>query len=328
MSDTAEWGALKAALERLENRLIGLQQLTEPTFQNSAAALNAHNGLGNVLNGLENQIIGAGQIAAQTLAQISQFATPGPADAAAIALMARATLARAAKTANPPPPVAPIVAPAAVDLGADLARLAAAAPRNFAMWKQRFDAGAAAYEAADPADLSTPGNYSAVLFGLFVECHARGRVLDLGVGPLPAPVYLSAIPYGQIAAIDPLDPVGAHPFVFARAAAEYLPWPDGSFETIVAATSIDHVYLLDRALAECKRVLAPGGRLLLWTGIFPHTPAYDPYTDEITAPDAYHLFHPGENWFPAMVANQFRLIERLDVTRIGFANAFLAYAKP
>ena len=108
-----------------------------------------------------------------------------------------------------------------------------------------------------------------------------------------------------------MAPYDEHPFAFARSTAEFIPWPDETFETVVAATSLDHVYLLDRALAEIRRVLVRGGRFILWSAVFPHTPPYDPYAEAIIPPDLYHLFHPGENWFPAMLGQYFRLIERI-----------------
>ena len=47
------------------------------------------------------------------------------------------------------------------------------------------------------------------------------------------------------------------------AAAEALPFPDGSFDAVVATLVLCSVSDLPRALAEIRRVLRPGGRLLL-----------------------------------------------------------------
>ena len=217
--------------------------------------------------------------------------------------------------------------PTAVDWSAQLAELRARAPLNFDAWLGRFEAGAAQYEKRLPSDLSTIDHREAFHFRAFVTVHGGGRTLDIGVGPLAKPSYLDDLPDRLIAGLDPLPPFEEHPFPFTRSAAEFLPWPDGSFETVVAATSIDHVYLLDVALAEIRRVLAPGGRFLVWTGIFPVTPPYQPYGGVITAPDEFHLFHPGENWFPALLLEHFRLVERFDVAVSSFANSFLALEK-
>ena len=47
-----------------------------------------------------------------------------------------------------------------------------------------------------------------------------------------------------------------------RADAEALPFPDASFDTVVSTLVLCTVADLARSLAEVRRVLAPGGRLL------------------------------------------------------------------
>jgi O-antigen/teichoic acid export membrane protein/SAM-dependent methyltransferase len=49
------------------------------------------------------------------------------------------------------------------------------------------------------------------------------------------------------------------------ASAEKLPWPDASFATVVADSLIEHCDDPLEALVEWRRVLRPGGRLLLWS---------------------------------------------------------------
>ncbi|MGD0832868.1 MAG: class I SAM-dependent methyltransferase [Candidatus Dormibacteria bacterium] len=51
--------------------------------------------------------------------------------------------------------------------------------------------------------------------------------------------------------------------------AEDLPYPDGSFDLIVSTTSFDHWADQGAGLAECARVLAPGGHLVLTDLISP-----------------------------------------------------------
>src|SRR5207244_12327828 len=143
-------------------------------------------------------------------------------------------------------------------------------------------AGRNEYEKRDAASLSTIDHRDAFRFRQFLAIHARGRILDIGVGPLAIPSYLIDFQPCRLAGNHPLPPYEDHPFTFVRSTAEFIPWPDQSFETVVAATSLDHVYLLDRALAEIRRVLCSGGRFLLWAAVFPHTPPYDPYAEPIT----------------------------------------------
>jgi ubiquinone/menaquinone biosynthesis C-methylase UbiE len=45
--------------------------------------------------------------------------------------------------------------------------------------------------------------------------------------------------------------------------AEALPYRDGAFDLVVSTTSFDHWEDQRRGLAECRRVLTPGGRLVL-----------------------------------------------------------------
>jgi SAM-dependent methyltransferase len=49
------------------------------------------------------------------------------------------------------------------------------------------------------------------------------------------------------------------------ASADRLPWPDGSFETVVADSVLEHLDEPARAVREWTRVLRPGGRLLVWS---------------------------------------------------------------
>jgi len=52
---------------------------------------------------------------------------------------------------------------------------------------------------------------------------------------------------------------------FHAANAEDIPWPDASFDTVVADSLIEHLDDPVRMLSEARRVLRPGGKLLLWS---------------------------------------------------------------
>jgi ubiquinone/menaquinone biosynthesis C-methylase UbiE len=98
-----------------------------------------------------------------------------------------------------------------------------------------------------------------------------GRVLDIGAGTganLPH--------YRDAAEVTLAEPDGAMrakltaklgtanvPVVVSDAPAEALPFPDGSFDVVVSTLVLCTVEDPDRALAEVRRVLAPGGRLVL-----------------------------------------------------------------
>jgi SAM-dependent methyltransferase len=51
---------------------------------------------------------------------------------------------------------------------------------------------------------------------------------------------------------------------YARAGAAALPFPDGSFDAVVACLVFEHIDAVDDALAEVGRVLRPGGRFLFF----------------------------------------------------------------
>ena len=97
---------------------------------------------------------------------------------------------------------------------------------------------------------------------------AGTEVLDVGCGP--GVVAAAAAARGAKATgVDLAEAmVGLarerHPGIaFAVGDAEALPFADGAFEAVVAGFLINHVPAPERALAECARVLAPGGRLAL-----------------------------------------------------------------
>lgn len=104
-------------------------------------------------------------------------------------------------------------------------------------------------------------------------CPPPRRVLDIGCGT----GYLlrslaSRCPQAvALHGIDPAAPMlavaqaSAHDdrLHFSSAAAEHLPFVDGAFDMVVSTTSFDHWSDQQAGLADCARVLEPGGHLVL-----------------------------------------------------------------
>jgi ubiquinone/menaquinone biosynthesis C-methylase UbiE len=97
---------------------------------------------------------------------------------------------------------------------------------------------------------------------------ARGRVLEIGAGT-GANVALYPEAVSELVLTEPEEPMarrlrpragGAQVVV---APAEALPFEDDSFDTVVCTLVLCTVADQDRAAAEIRRVLKPGGRLLL-----------------------------------------------------------------
>ena len=102
---------------------------------------------------------------------------------------------------------------------------------------------------------------------------ARGRVLEIGAGTGLNLVHYPAT-VEELVLTDPVRPMAERsrarvaesdsrdePAV-VEAPAEELPFPSGSFDTVVSTMVLCTVADVEAALSEIARVLAPGGRLL------------------------------------------------------------------
>jgi len=108
-------------------------------------------------------------------------------------------------------------------------------------------------------------------------------VLDVGSGPglLAAEIAERIAPSGSVAGIDPSPsmlaicaPRASASVTFAPGEATALPFADTSFDALTATQVYEYVPDLPAALAEARRVLRPGGRLLVldtdWDSIVWH----------------------------------------------------------
>lgn len=99
------------------------------------------------------------------------------------------------------------------------------------------------------------------------------RVLDAGCGPGHTALYFAGH-VAQVVGVDLSEAMlaqggrlagerGIHNVEFRRADVEGLPFPDGSFDLVTTRYSAHHWPRPVTALREFRRVLRPGGRLLL-----------------------------------------------------------------
>jgi ubiquinone/menaquinone biosynthesis C-methylase UbiE len=149
--------------------------------------------------------------------------------------------------------------------------------------------------------------------------NARGRVLEIGVGTgLSFPHYPAEV---ELTAVEPSAPMlrrarqraeelGRN-VTFVQAPAERLPFADGSFDTAVSLVVLCSVSEPDAVLAELRRVLRPGGRLLFSEHVRSDDPAVAHRQDRYARPWAWFACgcHPNRDTLAAVEAAGFELVE-------------------
>lgn len=118
------------------------------------------------------------------------------------------------------------------------------------------------------------------------EIRAGDRLLDLGAGAGVVP-WLDFRGLGaQVIGVDPDRRVLDNPHLDeARiGVAEQIPYPDASFDLVIAANLLEHLQVPHPAFREVARVLRPGGRFLAKT---PNRRHYVPLIATLTP----HRFH-------------------------------------
>jgi len=129
------------------------------------------------------------------------------------------------------------------------------------------------------------------------------QVLDIGSGPgfLAAEMAEEVGAGGHVHGIDPSDSMlaiarrGETPVEYGRGDALALPFEDERFDVAVSTQVYEYVENIEGALAEARRVLRPGGRLLVldtdWDSIVWHSRDRD-RTERVLAAWNEHLADP------------------------------------
>jgi SAM-dependent methyltransferase len=121
---------------------------------------------------------------------------------------------------------------------------------------------------------------------------ARGRVLELGAGtglnlshyPAVAELVLTEPDHAMRGRLARRVAKSRRPARVVAAGAEALPFADASFDTVVSTLVLCTVQDLDAALAEVRRVLAPGGRLLLIEHVRASSSRLERWQDRLAGP--------------------------------------------
>jgi SAM-dependent methyltransferase len=118
----------------------------------------------------------------------------------------------------------------------------------------------------------------------------KPRLLDVGSGAKPyEPFFREAV--AEYVGVDV-----ANPAADLEGTVESIPVPDGSFELVLCTQTLEHVGDPPRAIRELRRVVAPGGRVLVSThGV----QVYHPNPDDLwrwTHAGLERLFRENGEW--------------------------------
>ncbi|MFH0732516.1 MAG: methyltransferase domain-containing protein [Candidatus Omnitrophota bacterium] len=200
-------------------------------------------------------------------------------------------------------------------------RLEKTAPCAFRLWRELLTVNSKEYTGFPAHSCSVEGHKIATHFKDFITPFLKGRILDVGCGPQPLPLYLEGYSLNKIWGIDPISEPRDHPFCFKKGVAEFLPLRRDFFDVVIAATSLDHVFLLDKAYSEIYRVVKKNGFFLAWLAFVKGAEYYNPHGEKIKPADEYHLFHFDKPWFEESFKKYFT-IEKVVITNFEIDHYF------
>lgn len=139
------------------------------------------------------------------------------------------------------------------------------------------------------------------------------RVLDIGSGAGNMAHHLAH--YGQVIGVDfhpkPLPVAAARGLTVCQGGGDDLPFPDQSFDLVALLDTVEHIADELDVFEECRRVLKPGGKLIVTAPAFMWLWSYN---DEINA-------HQRRYTVPEL--QQKLELNGLPVTRVSYNNFFL-----
>jgi SAM-dependent methyltransferase len=225
---------------------------------------------------------------------------------------------------------------------------------QWGLWEQLQANFVAAATEVPEDSLSVTTRPDADAFARF--CGLAGTVLDVGCGTQRLPTYADTSSC-RFVGIDPLPGEPEREFEFVQGLGEYLPFRSDSLDQVLFATSLDHMLVPRRALAEARRAIRPGGAVNVWFGELDREerrgplhrvretaaralrrgpkaapePAEPEYIARLEQPDGavdkFHVAHPSAAsiaaWF-AEVGLELRDVERVDYA----SGCFMRGVKP
>ncbi|PLR29393.1 class I SAM-dependent methyltransferase [Chimaeribacter arupi] len=141
-----------------------------------------------------------------------------------------------------------------------------------------------------------------------LAAHPQASVLDIGCGA----GHASFVAAGQVAQVTAYDLSGEMLAVVAQAAnarqlenirvvqgaAESLPFADGEFDVVISRYSAHHWHDVGQALREVRRVLKPGGKVIVMDVVSPGHPVLDIHlqTVEVLRDTSHVRNYSGGEW--------------------------------
>lgn len=172
---------------------------------------------------------------------------------------------------------------------------------------------------------ANPYSYHRWLFDQ-LELPPQSRILELGCGPatlwtknfdrIPTEwdITLTDLSSGMVQQAERNLALSGRTFTYATADAQALPFPDNSFDAVIANYMLYHVPDIEKALSEVRRVLRPGGRFYTSTNGQGHMRGLD---------ELAHKFSPDAPLLGSSFANSFTLENGLEQLACWFSDVAL-----